>query len=558
MGRALDLAAVLRQASPATRRELLKAAAAGGISAPVLAAMLARGGTTSVSAAPAAKQGEPVKGGTLVLLGHQEISSLHPDDMWNGPSIHWVMAVQMYNSLLEQDENFVFQPGLAEALPEISEDGLTYTFKLRSGVKFHNGEELTSADVKFSMDWYMDPANAAINAGYFANVESIEAPDATTIVIKNKTPNAAFFGQVADCFIFPAKYYQEVGRDGFTAAPIGTGPFKLKTWEAASYTEVERFDEHFKGAPNFDSVRLNVVPEDAQRTIGLETGEADSSVWLLIPEDNVRLAEDDNFITFITSSLAVNHFPLNHENPVLGDKSVRQGMLYAMDRQTIVDTIFQGTGTVATANLSPALGQYYTTEGVTQYPYDPAQAAAALEAGGWVLNGDVREKDGQKLSFTCTTITGNTARRNEAELVQQYFAEVGIEMNLEEAPVATILAQMKAGAMDASLFNWTYGGDDGDPDATGALISTAANNFSHYSNPRVDELTQMGLQEPDPEKRAPIYAEIQQIVSEDVPFLYVMFPNWYNHFNKRVKGLPESALTSDNIYMKAYTWWKEE
>ncbi len=232
--------------------------------------------------------------------------------------------------------------------------------------------------------------------------------------------------------------------------------------------------------------------------------------------------------------------------------------MYAIDRQTIVDTVFQGTGTVATANLSPALGDYYTTEGVKEYPYDPEQAAATLEAGGWVLNGDVREKDGQRCSFVCTTITGNQARRSEAELVQQYLAEVGVEMQLEEAPVATILEQMREGTMDASLFNWTYGGDDGDPDATQALISTAVNNFSHYSNPRIDELTTLGLQEPDPAKRVPIYHEIQQIVAEDVPFLFIMFPTWFNHFNKRVQGLPESALTSDLIYAKAYTFWKSE
>ncbi len=252
MGRQLDLNAMFQKASPKTRREILSLAAKGGIAAPVLMTMLARDGVKPIAAAPAAIQDEqPVQGGTLILVGHQEIASLHPDD--SGPTVHFVMVTQMFNGLVEQDENFVFQPVLAETLPEVSEDALTYTFKLRQGVLFHNGEELTSADVKFTYEWYMDPANAAVNAGYFANVESVEAPDPYTVVVTNKTPNAAFLGQVGDTFIMPAAYHQEVGKEGFNAAPIGTGPFKLKEWQAAAFTEVERFDDHFRGAPNFDS-----------------------------------------------------------------------------------------------------------------------------------------------------------------------------------------------------------------------------------------------------------------------------------------------------------------
>ena len=131
MARALDLAAMLRQASPVTRREVFKLAAGTGIAAPALLAMLARDGVEPVAAAPAGlrQDGEPKQGGTLVLMGHQEVASLSPDDA--DPTVHWVVVTQIHNGLIEQDENFVFQPVLAEALPEVSPDGLTYTFKLR-------------------------------------------------------------------------------------------------------------------------------------------------------------------------------------------------------------------------------------------------------------------------------------------------------------------------------------------------------------------------------------------------------------------------------------------
>jgi peptide/nickel transport system substrate-binding protein len=142
--------------------------------------------------------------------------------------------------------------------------------------------------------------------------------------------------------------------------------------------------------------------------------------------------------------------------------------------------------------------------------------------------------------------------------VQQFLADVGIDMQLEEAPVATILEKLRAGEMDASLFNWTYGGDDGDPDASVTLRSDGTNNFSHFENERVDELLDMGLRETDPAKRAAYYQEIQAIVAEEVPFLFMMFWDWYNLFRNRVKGLPESALTGDPIYAKAYQFWIEE
>ncbi|HEY8446869.1 MAG TPA: ABC transporter substrate-binding protein [Thermomicrobiales bacterium] len=561
MARSVDVLALLRQASPVTRREILKRAALGGISGPALMAML-RSDASAAPAGPAprlrqrSQDGEPVQGGTLVLTGHQEIASLSPDD--TGPTVHWVMITQIHNALVEMDENLQFNPVLAESLPEVSEDGLTYTFKLRQGVKFHDGEEFTSEDVKYTYEWYMNPDNAAINAADFAMVEAVEAPDPYTVIVRMKEPYAPFLARVASKFIVPAHYHSQVGETEYKGKPIGTGPFKLKEWRPAEYTEVEAFEDHFRGRPHLDAIREEVVPEPSVRAIGLETGEAHSSVWPLTPEDNIRLAEDSNFVVFVTSAFAVNHFPLNNKLPQLSDKRVRQAMMYAIDRETVIDEIFQGAAVVATSNLSPAMGDFYNPN-VKEYPYDPDQANALLDEAGWVMGSDgVREKDGMKLSFVCTTITGDQTRRPEAELVQQYLKEVGIDMQLQEAPVATILEQLRKGEMDASLFNWTYGGDYADPDDGGTLRSDGGSNFSQFQNARVDELLDAGLREIDREKRIAIYHEIQEIIAEEVPFLFISYWDWYNIFSSKVKGLPESALVGDQIYAKAYQWWIEE
>lgn len=565
MRRTIDLEAMLRNASPATRREVLKRAAGTGIAAPALLALLKAHGVEEVAAAPSSpsrsaagrnQDATPVQGGTMIVTGHQEVASLAPDDA--GPTVHFIVVMQIHNALIEMKANNEFEPVLAEAMPEISEDGLTYTFKLRQGVKFHDGVEFTSEDVKYTYEWYMDPANAAVNASDFSAVESVEAPDAYTVVVKLKEVFGPFVPLVGRTMIQPAKYTASIGADAYKAAPIGTGPFKVKEWRAAEFTELEAFEDHFRGRPNLDIFREEIVPEPSVRAIGIETGESDSSVWNLAPEDNLRLEESGDFNVFVTSSLAVNHFPLNNKNPKLSDKRVRQAMMWAIDRQTVIDEIFSGTAVIATANLSPAMGIYYNPD-VTQYSYDPEKAAALLDEAGWTLGSDgVREKDGEKLSFTCTTITGDQTRRPEAELVQQYLKEVGIDMQLEEAPVATILEKMRNAEMDASLYNWTYGGTSVDPDDGGTLRSDGASNFSHYSNPRVDELLDQGLRSADPEERAVAYREIQAIVAEDVPFIFMMYWNWYSVFNKRIKGLPEEVLSADVIYQQAYKFWIDE
>jgi peptide/nickel transport system substrate-binding protein len=531
------------------RRALLKGVAVAGAA-----------GITGVGLQPAgraaAQAATPTQGGEFVAMGHQEVASLSPDD--DDPSVHYVVTMQLFNPLVEIDLNYEPKPVLATAMPDISEDGLTYTFTLHEGVLFHDGTELTSADVKYTYEWYMNPDNAAINANDFALVESVEAPDPYTVIVRMTQPNAAFFSQVGETFIVPAAYHAEIGEEAFKSAPIGTGAFKLREWRAAEFTVLDAFDDHFRGRPHLDSFRLNVVPEPSVRAIALETGDADSSIWPLVTEDELRLSETGQFTTFVTSSLALNHFPLNNEHPALSDKRVRQAFMHAIDRQAVIDDIFSGAATLATANLSPAMGDYYTAD-VAEYPYDPERAAALLDEAGWVLgDSGMREKDGEPLSFVITVITGDQARRPEAEVVQSYLLELGVDVQIEEAPVATILEQMPAGELDASLFNWTYGGDGGDPDASNVLASDAVNNFSQFRNERVDELLVQGLAETDIVARAAIYHEIQQIFAEEVPVLYMMFWDLFNHFNTRIKGLPESAQYSDMIYATAHQWWIEE
>ncbi len=510
---------------------------------------------TPTDAAGAGGTGEPKQGGVLVGLGHHEISSLSPDD-W-GPSVHLFIVGNIHEPLLRLDPWFALQPALAESF-DVSDDGLTYTFNLREGLTFHEGEPFTAADVKYTFDFRRDPANAAVIANDFVAVDTIETPDDLTVVVNLTQPNAAFLPRAGQAGIVSESYHSAIGEDGYKAAPNGLGPFKLVEWRAAEFTECEAFEEYWAGRPYLDGIRENIVPEASVRSIALETGEADTSVWALVTEDNIAFRDNPDFTTFVTSSVALNHFPMNNKHPVLSDKAVRQAMMFAIDRDDIVNNLWQGLAVKATANMSPAIDAYYEPN-VKLYDYNPETAGQLLDEAGWVMADDgVRAKDGVRCSFTCVVIAGDQARKPEAELVQQYMAPVGIEMLIEEAPLASIQEGQRAGTIDMSLYNWTYGGESGEPDGSTTLKSGQRNNWSLWENPRVDELLDMGLAETDPEARKVIYSEIQQIVAEEVPFLFIKFWDWFTIFNSRVKGLPEEPLAADEIYQMASTFWIEE
>ncbi|HEX7101450.1 MAG TPA: ABC transporter substrate-binding protein [Nitrolancea sp.] len=507
----------------------------------------------STPTAASTGSGAPKKGGDMVWVGHQELAGLSPNDV--GPSDQWDMITQIHNALLEQDENFVLQPTLAKTF-EAAADGLSYTYKLVENVKFHDGTIFSSDDVKYTYTFYSDASNGSLIASYFANMDSVDASDPTTVVVKMKAPNAAFAALGSTTFIVPAKYHQQVGEKTYRTKPIGTGPFKLKEFISADHTTVERFDDHFRGAPHLDTITEKLVAEPSVRKIALETGQADSSVWTLLAQDDLELTKDTaKFTSFVSVSTAVNHFPINDKLPFFAQKECRQAMMHAIDRQKVIDTVFHGAAVVATANLAPNLAAWYNKD-VTTYDYDVDKAKTMLDSAGWAVGSDgVRAKGGQRFSFTCAVISGDQARKPEAELVQQYLKAVGIEMKIQEQPATQIIQNLPLGKLDASLFNWTYGGANGEPDASDTLKTGAGSNFSSYSNPQVDQLLDQGLAEPDINKRKPIYDQIQKIVADDVPFIYMMYWNWFNHFSKRVQGLPKSALNSGQLYNKAYQWW---
>ena len=543
-----------------TRRDFLRYSALSGSAALLVACAPAAPAADTGEAAPAAAADEapaaemsgPKQGGTMTWVGHQEVAGLSPAFM--GPTVHWVMIINIHNPLVTINEFNEQELVLAKSV-DVSDDGRTYTFQLHEGVLFHDGTELTADDVVYTYDYYRNPDNGAPIVGSFTGISSVEAPDKYTVQVNMENVNAASLASWATVPIVHSAYHAEVGEETYSTDPIGTGPYKLREWRPAEFTELEAFDDHFRGRPNIDVLREDIVPEPSVRMIALQTGEADSAVWPLLVEDSIFLEAEPGYVNFRTLANSIKHFPLNNSIPQLAEKEVRQALMHALDRQRIIDELWNGAAQVSHSNLTPASPYHHT--GLKQYDFDPQEAMALLDGAGWAAGSDgMRAKGDQALSFTITTITGDQARRPIAELAQLMFADVGVDVQLEEAPVATILQGMREGTMDASLYNWTYGSAV-EPDPFSTLHSTGGNNFAQLNNARMDQLIEEGLQVVSYAEREPYYHEIQEIFVEEQPVLNLQFDEWMNVFNARIKGLPEGPKNS-SLYQQAYKWWIEE
>ncbi|MEX2426432.1 MAG: ABC transporter substrate-binding protein [Thermomicrobiaceae bacterium] len=503
-----------------------------------------------------AAEGDGQQGGEMIVLGHHEIASISPDDV--GPTVHWVVITNIHDGLLAVDEMYELENELASDY-EISDDGMEYTFYLEEGVLFHDGEDFNAEDVVYTYEFHMDEENATILGSDFASIDSVEAVDDFTVLVTLANPDASFLRRAAVVMIWPEHHHSEIGEEAYKSDAIGTGPFMVEEYSPAEMARLAAFEDHWRGRPYLDYFTERIVPEGSVRTLQVQSGEADSMVWPPVIDDDQMLLEEEGLTSYVTASVAMNHFPLNNQSEILGETAVRQAMMWAIDRQQVIDDVFLGAAAIANTNIAPTLTQWYNDD-VQKYEYDPEQAEQLLEEAGWVMGDDgVRERDGTPLSFTCTVITGDQARLPEAETVQQYLADVGINMEIEEAPLATIQEGQRDGSIDASLYNWTYGGTNGEPDGSNTLHSEARNNWNLFQNEEVDALLQEGLELTDEDERAEVYGEIQAIVAEQAPMLLMMYWDWHNHFTERIRGLPEGEIASgSNLYRKAREWWIEE
>lgn len=499
-------------------------------------------------------------GGTMVMIAQPEPPSLAPYLSTSGPI--GLVAPKIYSGLLDYDLDLNPRAELAESW-EVSEDGLTVTFKLRDGVTWHDGEAFTSADVQFSIMEVLKQFHPR-GPNSFREVSSIDTPDELTAVFNLERP-APYMMRALSSYESPIvpKHLLE-GKDireaDLSNNPVGTGPFKFVEWKKGQYIRLDKNEDYWKeGLPLLDRIVARIIPDASTRTAAMESGEVHYGAFGAIPNiDVIRLRDSDDIGVTTDGYAMINPMALiefDTTQPPFDSKAMRQAISLAVDRQFLIDNIWFGYGKPATSamtsNFEP-LGLYTPT---ANYPASPdLDAAIALldEAG---IKPDA---DGIRASALIDLIPYGEDWRRLGEYMKQALAGIGVKLELRYEDVPTWLKRVYADydfSMNVNYFYQLpdpvigvqrhYGTDQ-------IRQGTPFVNSARYSNPRVDELLAAGAVEPDAARRSEIYAELQAILAEDLPVVNLFEMEFLTVYNEKLKDHTVSAMGAYGSFDRAW------
>lgn len=489
---------------------------------------------------------------TLVFAMNTDVQSLDPQ-IQNDTTSEQVVKM-LYNTLLKFQDDGTVVGDLAESW-SVSEDKLTWTFNLKQGVKFHNGKELTSADVKATFDRALNAEAGGLRTTEIIKMfTAVEAPDPYTVTITTDAPYGPMESLMCNMSlgIMDADYIEQYGLDLGTSAEgeNGTGPFKVVSWERDQEIVVERFDDYFGTPAKLQTVVYTIIPEAASRVIALETGEVDV-IDKPTDEDLARLeADTENFTVLRKPTISQRLFRFGCNDPIISNTKVRQAIVYAIDRQAIIDALFTGSAYPSTAPLAPVTFGYSDLGEIEQ---DLELAKSLLAEAGY--------PDGFDTKIVTTERYQNGIEL--AEIISQQLAEIGINAKIEVWEWSALSASwngITADEFDQPIF--IMGAGPSMRDADGGLrglyttSETGLNdrNYGFYSNAEVDALIEQGMQETDQQKRVEIYKEAMEILYREDPVAFWLFDMYGLAItSSKVEGVtlsPISTITFENATVK--------
>ena len=454
------------------------------------------------------------------------------------------------NGLVQKDPNANLIPDLAERWE--NPDDKTYIFHLKHGVKFHDETEFTADDVKYTFETILDPEMKSPRAAGFKKIEQIEIIDPYTIKFTLSEVYSPFLLEMVQPII-PKKATEELGGKKYTESIIGTGPFKFVEWTHDEQIVFEANPECFEGAPKVDNIVFKMIPDDTVRFLELRQGGVDF-VQNAIPPDMVPIAEKTKNLKVISQeSVVIYYLGFNLEDPILKNKKVRQALAHAIDRQTIIDHLLKGQASLATGLLAPANWAYESD--VQTYGYDIEKAKTLLDEAGYPdPDGDGPEPRFKLVYKTAT----NPLRIRIGEVVQDQLKKVGIEISeIQTFEWAKFYDDIKSGNFQLYTLRWV---GITEPNIFhsiyhSTMVPPDGRNRGRYRNPRIDELTDLGRLTINIEERKKIYSEIQKILADDLPYIYLWYPHNIVVMNERVKGF---RLYPDGDFASFKDVWIEE
>ncbi len=479
--------------------------------------------------------------GELVFLGKSEAVRGALEDFLKKESGAEGLAVEPVNA----------PPFLAEPVVE---------FRLRDNVRWHDGVPFTARDVRFTYDAIMDDRVASPRKSDYELVLSLGTPDERTVRAVYRRP----FSPALESWmmsVLPAHLLAELPPDQwplkFNRAPVGTGPFKFAEWKTNQFVRVERNDDYFRGRPHLDGIVFRSLPDPLTLRLAFETRQVD--FWTVDPWAVGNFQKDERFTLFTSPSNSYNYVGWNLRRPLFQDPRVRRALAHAVNVDQMVRYVLYGYGVQSTGIFTPEM--WFFNPRVRPFAYDPDEAQRLLDEAGWKPGPDgIRTKDGERFSFTLITNNGNVVRSDIATLVQADLKAVGIEVKVEMYEWAVFLKNfVNKGEFDAVVLGWALGqGFDQFQIWHSSQTEPERLNMVGYKSAAADRLLEKIREEFDREQIIAMCGELQQLIYNDQPYLFLFVPEgtsvmWKDAYRVRRPG-PDGAWIDEPVTMTKAGW----
>ena len=478
------------------------------------------------------KKEEEVKGNKpLIVAQGADARTLDPQKAIDTPTVR--VYNQIYDGLVKKDNDMNIVPGLAESWNKVDERRTI--FNLRKGVKFHNGETLTAKDVKFTLDRMKNQPTVSF---LISEIELVNVIDDYTVEIVTKNG----FGPLLSHLSHPGAVILNEkavtnSSERYDQNPVGTGPYILDKWLAGDRIFLKANPEYYLGKSAIENIVIKAIPEGTNRTIALETGEADI-VYDVDPVDIDKIRSNNDLKFLYEQSLGNSYLGLNTQHKPFDDVRVRQAIAYAINVDDIIEVVYKNTAIPGSSPISPKIPGY--NKDVKNYEYNVEKAKKLLAEAGY--------PNGFKTSIW---INDNTSRKDIATILQDQFKTIGIDAAIETLEWGAYIDRTAAGEHDMYILGWVT--VTGDPDyGLYPVFHTSAHgragNRSFYSNATVDKLLDEARISTDQEKRMDNYREIQRIIQEEIPSITMV----YNNQNVATQKYVENFVLHPTGYFNLY------
>ncbi|MBQ3864273.1 MAG: glutathione ABC transporter substrate-binding protein [Clostridia bacterium] len=468
-------------------------------------------------------QGKNEKDQELTILTGSDFSSFDPQ-ICNDSRTESANR-GLYSNLVTFDKDMKIVQDLAEDWG-VSDDGLTWTFKLRKGVKFHDGSAFNANAVKVTLERILNPDTGSPNRSILEMISAVNVVDEYTVEITTSTQVGSLLNRLAHpaaAIISPAAL-EKYGAD-YALHPSGTGPFKFVEWKVNEYATFERNDDYFGDVAKVKKVTYKIVPDDATRALLLESGEGDIAYGL--PSTEVaRLQKNENVVVDLSDTLMTMYVPYNlSKDTPLKDVRVRQAINYATNREEIINDVLGGLATLADSPLAPKTWGY---KAVGEYEFNLDKAKELMKEAGY--------ENGFEISIW--TPKGRYLMDTKVvEVLQQQWAKIGIDCKIQQWETQAMFAELKNAEFDMLYMGWSPSTAEAGRGLDPFNVATTSFNFAHYDNPEVNKLLDDAKQETDDTKRAEMYGQAEQIIWDEAPWNFLYYPKQIVVYQKNVKGL---------------------